>query len=330
MIKILYKTTSTLLVILHAAAVNAGQSISVKNLSPLIGQLPQVTFPKLEQYSKGSTRYDIHASTANYISSNNVDGVQYTIDGETSVVTQSIFYGLSNEAHIGISVPWYHHAGGVMDQHIYDFHDTFGMPQNGRSPTVRDQLKWTIQEGGNDIYSLEHNANGIGDIELFTQWRSNKNGPFFRATLHLPSGSFKNRLSTKSKGLSLSAADSSTTLIDGLHYLQSLSFIFGAGITAYEAHDAFNKTSLKPVVFAGMTGISFRLRQWWDINAQLNTHSPYTSSNIREIGWTPIIFSIATDFSWKEQSISLGFSEDLRPSTSPDFSVFIAWNKQLN
>ncbi len=294
-------------------------------MSPIIGQLPQVSYPEPGDEQSPEARYTLHASSANYFSSANHDNLKYKIDGETATVQQSFELGLEHGL-IGITNRWFQHSSGSMDSMIYDFHDLFGMPQNGRSTANNGQINWLIEANNQDFYTLQHSVSGFGDTSLFYEFRHLKQIRNLRLEVSIPSGSTANRTSTETWGLSVSSSLVGPALFAEQEYLPTLKTWFGLGANILHNDDSLDAIKLNPLVAAFVAGAIYDASDSWDFEAQINTNSPYFDSEIRELGWVPIIASFASGYRFNTSKVQLGFSQDLRPGTSPDFSVFFAFN----
>ena len=299
-------------------------SIRYINLSPVIGQLPQIDYPTLNESNLSAGRYRVDIASANYLSSGTDGGNIYTVDGETTTIQQTFEIKLGNDTG-GITNRWFEHSSGVMDQLIYDFHDIFGMPQNGRTESNKNQLNWLIQSKNQDVFSVSRSKSGFGDTTIFYEFRELKEFSNVRVSLTMPTGSSSRRTSTDTWGLATSSSLQGPQLFAEKNYLPTLRTWFGAGATILYSDYEFGEFKPNPIVFAGTMGAGYDATDALSFEAQLDTNSPYFSSEIRELGWIPIIASVALNYQLHSASIQLGFNEDLRPSTSPDFALFFAF-----
>ena len=313
------------LLLLSVLAQTSEAGIRYINLSPIIGQLPQVSYPEPGSKKAPYARYMLHAASANYFSSANHDDLSYKIDGETATIQQTFELGLESGL-IGITNRWFKHSPGSMDSMIYDFHDMFGMPQNGRTKASNEQIDWLIEANNQDVYTLNRSSSGFGDTSLFYELRGVKEIPNLRLEISIPSSRTTKRTSTDTWGLSVSSSLMGPELFADQDYLPSLNTWFGFGATALHNEDTLDAINLNPLVASFVAGAIYNATDSWDFEAQLNTNSPYFDSEIRELGWVPIIASFASGYQFDSAKAQLGFSQDLRPGTSPDFSVFFSFN----
>ena len=65
---------------------------------------------------------------------------QIVTDVETLRTSLVLGYAVRNNWQVGIEVPYIRHSGGFLDDFIYDWHDIFGLPQNGRTKENSDGI----------------------------------------------------------------------------------------------------------------------------------------------------------------------------------------------
>ena len=300
-------------------------SIRYINLSPVIGQLPQIDYPTLDKRDLSTGRYTLLTASANYLSSGKDGSNNYIVDGETTTIQQTFELAI-DQGLVGITNRWFQHSSGVMDQLIYDFHDMFGMPQNGRTETNKDQLLWTVESNNQNVYSLNNSKAGFGDTSIFYELRDFRELSNVRISLSMPTGTESQHTSTDTWGLAISSSLNGPQLFETQDYLPTLRTWFGAGGSILYSDHGFGELDLNPLVFAGTIGAGYDIRESFSFEAQIDVSSPYFDSDIRELGWAPLVASIAAAYRVRSANFQLGFSEDLRPSTSPDFSLFFTFH----
>ncbi len=92
------------------------------------------------------------------------------LDGETAVASIIYTHQLGPRAAVSAYVPYIWHSGGTLDGFIDDWHSWFGLPDGIRNNVARDQLDFRLQQNGTDVFNLERNAHGLGDIRLRAHW----------------------------------------------------------------------------------------------------------------------------------------------------------------
>lgn len=301
-----------------------------KNLSPLIGQLPSLTIPGIRQNELASARYSATVETANYLSNQRDNQLTYNVDGETSVIDQTMSYR-SNTFTFGLNVALAKQGSGYLDDAIYDFHDTFGMPQNGRTKPSNGHYAWEILNGTHDVYSSNNSTSGLSTLSAFIEGGAEASlNLLWRMELHLPSASVSKRLGTDTTGLSVTLASNANAVFSDYRFIPTLDIWYGGGVLwQHSDSESINSLGLQNLVATVESGIAYHLGESVSLLSQIDITSPYFDNNIRELGWSPVVLSSAIRTNWYKKTIDIGFREDIRPSTSPDFSIFLSFTADL-
>jgi len=304
--------------------------VHLNNLSPLIGQLPSVSLPTTARSANSKTQYTLHIETANYMNTQQDGALSYVIDGETTTANQSFAYRI-NTFWVGASLDFMLHGGGYLDNAIYNFHEAFGMPQSGRQKSTNNQLAWEVNNNGTDVYSTQKSTSGLSKSSIYIE-SSLLSTPnqHWRAELHLPTGNTEKRLGSDTTALSLSTSQMYDAGFADTSFMPTIDTWLGAGVLwQHSDNQAIQELGLRSTVLSAEAGLSYALAEQYSVIGQLNSNSPYFDTDIRELGWTPVVLSAALRFKHKQENIKLGFREDIRPSTSPDFSIFLSLTTNL-
>jgi hypothetical protein len=269
--------------------------------------------------------YKIDAEVSNYLSFSTVESERYNIDGETLTIKQSAYTNLSDTLRVGIAIPFLRHSSGIFDNAIYSFHDLFGMPQNGRTKDNADKLLWNASYDNQSAIIIREDKQGIGDIELFTEKNLDlAQSLTWRMTLKLPTGSTSKQTGNGAYGLSAGISSMQPHWLSQRSWLKEspISLWYSSAITYNQQVEKMSDFSQNSITLAALIGASYAFNPHWELKTQLNTHTPYFDSNIRELGWAPLIFSVEGLYSSTNNiQVGLRFSEDLRPRVTPDFSL---------
>lgn len=301
-------------------------SIDVKNRSPFVMLFGLVTPELSRTLAPGTIRSNTQFEISNYLSKHISDDTIFFIDGETWILTQTAGFKWE-DYQVSLSLPWLRHFEGKLDRSIYNFHDILSLPQNGRTDYANDRQLWYAQQGDDVLYSNNSSTTELGDVSIniskrLRAWQ-------LKASLKLPTGTFEKQ--TGSEGLDAGFAVTQfnpTWLRDRSWLTQTpLSLWWGAGLTYLSKAkelEAFDQNSL---VATFNTGMAWQASTHWQIKTQLDTHSPLFDSDIRELGWIPLLFSIAGQYRVSSDSLlTIAINEDLRPRVTPDviFSFALA------
>jgi hypothetical protein len=311
--RLFLSVTTALIGLVCSEVAYSATPIQVFNNSPVIAQLHQPSFPSTDKQAE-RTYYNLNASVSNYLSRSTDSNNRYLIDGETLIVRQTVAGRLNNNISIGASMPWVYHSAGIFDSSIYRFHDIFNMPQNGRTRDTNNQITWDIQSNLGSVIDLSSNSQAQGDLGLFLDHFVTRNTSM-RIEADLPTGSFS-RLSSDE------ASAASVSYLHSLYLSGGVEFWHGLGLGISDKNAELNALSQKGWVVSGLSGVSFQALKTLVLKAQVNAHTAYFDNDVRELGWIPIILSFeATYQPYKKGRVSLNFGEDLRPRTSPDFTL---------
>jgi hypothetical protein len=309
----------------HAAETFLTDTLPVENNSPVIQLL---AIPRADFYlnSKPATivwkpRFEL----TNYISYTAKNGDSIFIDGETWEVKNRFQYQLSSNTLLAISLPWKKHTGGISDRLIYHFHDTLALPQNGRSDNHHDRLQWVITSDGKQILGLDSPVSDFGDTEIQYSWSPvNDANTQFSALLKLPTGDFDKQTGSDGFDFGVSAVKMNPDWFSHRDFFTetALAFWFGGGLGYTSEIKGLSDLQQFPVNFTLRTGLAWLVSPNWQLKLQTDSNSPIFNTDIREFGWLPIQFSMASEYTFKNNAkIDFIITEDLRPRSSPDVIV---------
>ncbi len=268
----------------------------------------------------GETAAEFGVDTVQNFSHNTSGDESIYFDGETYRFNLALRRGILPGIEAGIELPYLSHRGGFLDSFIEDFHDTFGMPQNGRNETKKDQLLYTYIRDGIHQVTVDENAEGVGDIRLNAAWQisRSKEGPQRGAALHaslkLPTGNSDDLLGSGSTDLALwlTGSRSGSWGDTGLALFGSAGVI---GLTDGEVAEEYQRN----LIGFAMVGGGWRPYSWMVLKLQVDGHTPFYDSDLKELGDLAALLTVGGDLALSEQtSLELAVSEDIVTETSPD------------
>lgn len=270
--------------------------------------------------SPGETAAEFGVDTVqNFTHHSNGDEALY-FDGETYRFNLSLRRGLLPGLEAGIELPYLSHRGGFLDGFIEDWHDTFGMPQNGRDKTTSDQLLYSYHRDGKSQLLVNENAEGVGDIRLNAAWQIDRptegpqRGAALHASLKLPTGDSDDLLGSGSTDLALWL----TGRRGGSWGETALALFGSAGILALSDGDVASQYQRNLVGFA-MVGGGWRPYSWMVLKLQCDGHTAFYDSDLKELGDIAALLTVGGDLALGEQTaLEIGVSEDIVTETSPD------------
>lgn len=256
------------------------------------------------------------------------------LDGESYRTTFAVRYGIADRFEVGADLPLVGYSGGALDGLIEGWHDIFGLPQGGRKQAPRDRLDFDYQRDGRDRLHLASSNFGLGDLRLNGAWQlyqdagaASTRAVALRGSLKLPTGSSERLRGSGSTDLALWLTGCDDYLVSqGRMHLA----LFGAaGLMALSDADVLSDRQNHLVGF-GSFGAGWSPRDWIAFKAQLSSHSPFYRSDLPEMGWTALQLLFGGTLSFTPQTaLDIGFSEDVRVSTSPDLGLHLGLSHQF-
>ena len=241
-------------------------------------------------------------------------------DGESYRFNLGLRRGLAPRLEVGLDIPYLAHRGGSLDGFIEDWHDTFGLPQNGRDQAPHDRLLYRYVRDGKEEILVDENTEGFSDIRLNGAWQltdSTDGNPWataLHAALKLPTGDSDDLLGSGSTDLALWLAGTRSWPLDGAAVA-----LFGSlGAMGLTDGDVIADRQNNLVGFATLGG-GVRPFDWLVLKLQVDGHTPFFDSDLKELGDPAAILSFGGDLALGDRSVlEIGLSEDLATETAPD------------
>ena len=95
-----------------------------------------------------------------------IPGPIFYLDGEIYRTALTLDRQVAPRVQLGMTLQWLNGQGGVLDGMIEEFHDTFGLSQNGRRGVPRDDYRVYLRDDGNELYLDSDPDAGWGDVLL--------------------------------------------------------------------------------------------------------------------------------------------------------------------
>lgn len=269
----------------------------------------------------------MHLQIANQFTGATIGSETLSMDGETRRLTLHWRQGLPGNREWGFELPYVTHNGGFLDMSIEEFHDIFGMQQNGRTDLPRNRIDYRYSRDGVNIVNLDRAVSGVGDVRLFAgepiviPTSDSRYTAAWRVSLKLPTGDSAELLGSGSTDLATWMSAATTRPPDNWNLYG------GAGLLLMSEGDVMPSQQRHLVAF-GTLGISQQFFQKVTISAQLDTHTPfYSDSALRQLSEYAAIGLIGVDWEFVPKSfVTFSVSEDLTVGASPD----VAFNLSLS
>ena len=255
----------------------------------------------------------------------NSSGTNDNIETDVETLRTSLFlsYAVRNNWQVGIEVPYVRHGGGFLDDFIYDWHDFFGMPQNGRAKDSTDQIRINYFSTKGASFTLSESGGDIGDIRINSThtlpWKNRS--LIFSTELKFPSGDFDKL--TGSGGMDFSVG---LTLNDPYSLRKYNITVFGglAGVFLGDI-DGEMSTIQNNFALAGRAGIGWQATRLIQLKLQLDALSALYDSDLKQIGnpALQLVFGGSLTFT-DDVYLDISVAEDINTATGVDVAFQLA------
>ena len=207
--------------------------------------------------------------------------------------------------------------GGKLDSVIEDWHDLFGLPQNGRTGNPDDRLNMQYSRNGILIFQQHKPKTGIGDIALsvgYQLYRDETSSRQISFGIELPTGDVK-----KSTG---NDAIDFALWLDQVVSINQKSRLYGLIGISRPGNGGQLQSLLKSNVWFGQLGVDYTIYPGWTGIVQVDVHSKIVSdSELTAFGNSmQIQLGLKLENWLEQQDINLFFAEDILVGSAPDIS----------
>lgn len=294
------------------------------NQSPLIQIYGLPALGEAWILPENESALSLHWQVASHFTGKTQGSETLSLDGETQRFTLRWRQGWAPKREWGFELPYVVHGGGFLDRSIEEFHDLFGMPQNGRDELPRNRIDFRYARDGVNLINLNRAVQGPGDVRFFVarpvfEMADSGYSAAWRTNLKLSTGE-------EAKLLGSGSTDLATWLSVATLNPDKWNLYGGAGVLLMSKGNILPEQQRHLVTF-GSLGISRRFSRRVSVSGQLDTHSAfYASSDLRQLGEYAVqgLAGITWEFSPRKLLV-FSASEDLTVGASPD----VAFNLSL-
>ncbi len=247
------------------------------------------------------------------------------IDGESSLFNIRHKQRLSECWQAEVNVPLIAHDGGIFDRAIDDFHQFFGTPDANRDATDFDRLTFQYSDANGETHNIDTPQSGIGDVQLtvqralgcFATADSTEAESIARLGIKLPTGDPDELRGSGEVDLFADWQSGIRTLRNRWYGAVSIGALYLG-----EAEDFPDQ---KRAAVYGSLGTQFVINYQWRLIAQLDAHSAFYNSALRELRDPAINLAVGFRYlAGKSYSLELSISEDIAVDTTPDIVARLA------
>jgi hypothetical protein len=248
---------------------------------------------------------------------------QIVSDVETFRATLIVSYGLRDNWQLSVEVPYISHDSGFLDDFIYDWHDFFNMPQNGRNKDNSDMLWISYLSGSGSFFVMSDPQSGIGDIRLNSAYtRPWKNRALvFSTELKFPTGEFDKL--TGSGGFDFYVG----LIINDPYSLVKYRITLYGGMAGIFLGDIDGELASEQKNFAlvGRAGIGWQATKLLQLKLQLDAQTALYDSDLKQMGDTAFQLVMGGSLTFTDD-VYLDFSvaEDINTKTAEDVAFQLA------
>jgi len=309
-----------------------GAPFATANLNPFV----QVYNPQRAQTAqlaaKGTVQFRLQGEVASHFTERTVAADEHQesvfIDGETHQVNMKLKYAVSDDLELGISIPYSSQERGGLDSTIEGWHNFWGLPDGERPSFPQDQLRMSYRRDEHNLADLNKSVNGVGDLRLAVAYQLAQQDSRYwllRASLKFPTGDSDKLTGSESRDAALSLSYSELNLFSTGRWQLHAS----AGVTRLGSGGLLNNRRRDWGGFAS-TAVSWRLRPGIALKFQIDAHSAYYHSELKELGDPSAQLVLGAAFALSPGwTIDVAFSEDIVVDTAPDVVFLFGLNKAL-
>lgn len=252
-------------------------------------------------------------------------GRTWEMDGEYLRVAPGARLGLGGGLELAAEIPFAHTSGGFLDSFVIDYHDAFGLPDQGRDESPKDDFAIEATRNGARVWSVERDSLELLDVPIHATWRlaapgRDRLGLAVRGGVELPTGDDE-------RGYGSGEIDASLGLLGELE-LGGVAWYGHAQHTFAGTPSVARRGGLR---FADVTAAGFaaEVPLFTDLSALVQIE--WETSTLRELGLAAAArdqFLLWVGGRWQPRAdlgVEVGFGEDLQGLASPDFTAWLGF-----
>ena len=239
------------------------------------------------------------------------------MDGQTTVATLGLRYGIADRLQLGIDLPWVRHSGGFLDNFISNFHDLFGMPNGDRDKRPDNELNYSYPEDTGEGFLVDDTVSGPGDVRMLLAWQwldSEQLAASLHGSVKAPTGDANDLTGSEAWDASLALS-----MQRDFSLSRGEAAIWGGVGATWLGDGEVLKDMAEDWAVSGWLGTGWSPLDWLALKLQFDANSALYDSNLDQLGDTALILTLGGTLGLGEHtSLDLGVGEDLSINASPD------------
>ena len=294
--------------------------LQVNNLYPIFLHADQQYLDKAA--IENSMSYSLsHSSTYTVQSSG-----RWVIDLDMEITELNFRYKriIKDTVEFDVDLPVLIIGGGFMDGFLETYHDTFGLPDYGRSERPKNEFLYVVRKDGELVIDGQSGI-GLGDIRLALKKPLIASDGFvlsIKGDIELPTGSAK-------KGYGNGSLDAGLSLLidkkisDSIVTYVNIGAVFPGDVRANKKLDLKN-------FYCGGLGIEADAGNGLSFLMQLQGESPiYPQTDLLAVDRDSFLLMIGGRYKTGESNYDISLTEDINTSGAPDFILNLTYKVNL-
>jgi len=252
------------------------------------------------------------------------------IDAEISRFTLDLRYGISENAEVGLEVPYISLSRGYLDEFVEGFEDTIGATTpRSRTRQGSHNFNYSFIYDNQNLIKRTNASDGLGDVVLKAKYQILEEEEYIfrpnmslRAAVKLPTGKKRSLLGS-------GELDYGLGLLLDKTFSKKMTLYAGCNFIIIEKPDFFSVLNLRRNIISGIMGIEYLLTQRFSLVTQITGNTtPYPSSGTNALDEDAFDVGLGFNYFWKEkQNVSwhFAFTENINSAASPDVSLNMGW-----
>jgi hypothetical protein len=294
--------------------------LSVRNHYPIFLHTDQPLLEKAIMENAFSMRLS-HSSTYTVQSSKEWE---INLDMEITEINLGYRRIVKGLFEIGLEIPVIAFNSGFMDGFLSDYHDTFGLPDYGRSRRPQNEFLYEVRRDGETVIKGRSGI-GLGDLRISLKRHVHLSNDFtlsIKGDVELPTGN-------ADKGYGNGSLDAGISLLldkgisDVFITYWNIGAVFPGDVKGHRVIDLKN-------FFYGGAVLEAVIGKKFSMVAQLQGQSSiYPETGISAVDRPAYLITIGGRYITERTGLELSLTEDINTSGAPDFIVNLAYNVNL-